>query len=89
MLSVRLLSGTNIRLKTSLLGTACPIGDKGVSPIEEKLIFRSVVKVSVRVRVRQVDVMVRVGGSLQEITVSLCNVPKSDLGQQQQQLVCV
>ena len=44
-----------------------------MSQIGKKLFFGSVV------RVRQIVVMVRVRVSLQEINVSLCNVPKSDL----------
>ena len=53
-----------------------------MSPIWKKLISGSMVKVRVRVRVRQVVVMVRV--SLQEMNISLCNVPKGD-----HNLICV
>ena len=47
-----------------------------MSPIGKKLIFGSVVKVNVMV-------------SLQEMNVSLCNVPTSDLGQRVCACVCV
>ena len=51
---------------------------KAVSPIGKIMIFGSVVKVRVRIRFRQVAVMVRV--TLQKkLMASLCNVPKSDV----------
>lgn len=49
-----------------------------MSPVGKKLVLESLVKVRVRVRVRQVEVMVRIRVNLQEINVSLCNVPKID-----------
>ena len=52
----------------------CVCLTKALSPIWKKLIFGSVVKVRV---------------SLQEINVSLCNVPKRDLGRHVCVCVCV
>ena len=48
------------------------MGTKAVSPTGKHLIFESVIKVRV---------IVGVCVSLQKMNVSLCNVPKSDLGQ--------
>lgn len=53
------LLGTQTRLKTSQLGMAGAIGDKAMSPVWTTLIFGWVIKV----RVRQVVVMVKVRAS--------------------------
>ena len=62
-------------------GRLVQMGKKVVSSIGKRLNFGSVVKV----RIRQVVVMVRVGVSLQKMNVCPSKVPRNDLGQ----LVCV
>ena len=56
---------------------------KAVSSVGKMLIFESVVKMKVRVRFWQTVVII--GVRVLEMNTSLCNVPKSDLGQR----VCV
>ena len=63
------------------------LGTKSVSSIGKTLMFGSVVKV--RVRFRQVVIVVRVRVSVQEINTSLCKYPKSYLSKPVYVCVCM
>lgn len=61
-------------------GPVFQLWQKSCPQLGKKKIYWSAVKVRVRIKLRQVVVMVRLRVNLQEINASLCNIPKSDHG---------